>query len=722
MPAKQEVITKFNLITGESTYAGQAAQDPATARRLQSLIPSLKGELIREAGEAKYLPTLIGGGAKVGELVQYDYNDTNGNQQTKRFAATATQLYMEVAGAWVAQSIINPATGLNTSTPFAGYPTFKIINNLLHFSDGVNNWLYDGPNSAFVQDGFPIPTTTIGIVGTSAGAITAGIGKFYWFTFADETVGRVHESSSSPISASTGPLTSKQVSLSLSADMINTTSGSAAVTSVGAAFTPAMVGLALHIGGAFSGLYGTIIAFVNSSTMTLSVPAFATNAAVGYILTPPRATAIHVYCSESDGSKLGKFLFSIVNLNSLGGIDNSPFQNQPGSSITNIDRPIRNDPPPPSSVIEPHKYRLFRRRETIPNRFTYTANEEVLAGTNGSPQESVPGTDPKTLSDIIDETAYPKPALAIRALKSHMDALYIGTEKEIIPLWGDSIDSFALSQVTAIDGGVISRWGMESTSHGLVVFSYDRKLYLYPPISPIYALTPEDINVTDQLTELGIAMRTKFLTIKASDIQNVRVVKYKYNLRDWLVICYQDTLSVYHTYVYDFETKGWVELQQGFVSAAVFETSPGVKILVGGGTDGFVYVVDDPTGAITPNATLPTAIFRTSLIDFGHPDILHIPKYLEVEVSNAALMDSSTTVNFYLDPKDADNLPTPITLTMFPVPGESTRYRGWFAASEGGQGVVCRRLMVEFKLASDTNAGSFRGIVLKADPVSGMMR
>lgn len=721
MPAKQEVITKFNLITGESTYAGQASQDPATARRLQSLIPSLKGELIREAGEAKYLPTLIGSGAKVGELFQYDYNDTSGNQQTKRFAATATQLYMEVGGAWAAQSIINPATGVNTSTPFAGYPTFKIINNLLHFSDGVNNWIYDGPNAAFVQDGLPIPTTTIGIVGTSAGAITALIGRYYWFTFADETVGRVHESSSSPISASTGPLTAKSVNLSLSPDTINTTSGSATVTSVGAAFTPAMVGLALHLGGAFSGLYGTIIAFISPTTMTLSVPAFASNGAASYILAPVRATAVHVYASESDGSRLGKFLFS-VNLNVFTINDNSPFLNQPGSTIMSIDRPIRNDPPPPSSVIEPHKYRLFRRRETIPNRFTYTANEEVLAGTNGSPQESVPGTASNTLSDIIDETAYPKPALAIRALKSHMDALYIGTEKEVIPLWGDSIDSFALSQVTAIDGGVISRWGMESTSHGLVIFSYDRKLYLYPPISPIYALTPEDINVTDQLTELGIAMRTKFLTIKATDIQNVRILKYKYNLRDWLVVCYQDTNSVYHTYIYDFETKGWTELQRGFVSVGVFETSPGVKILVGGGADGFVYVADDPTGAITANPTLPVAVFRTSLIDFGHPDILHLPKYLEIEVSNPAIMDLSTTVNFYLDPTDADNLPDPIALTMFPVPGEPTRYRGWFAASEGGQGVICRRLMVEFNLATDVNAGSFRGIVLKADPVSGMMR
>lgn len=714
----KETITKFNLITGEATYSGQNAQDPATARRLQSLIPSLKGELAREKGQPLYLPTNLG--AKPGSLFQYDYNDTSGNQQTKRFAATATSLFMEVGGVWAAQSIILPATGLNTTSPFVGYPTFEVINNLLHFSDGVSNWLYDGPNGAFVQDGFPIPLFPPGVVSTAtAGAITALIGKYYWITYADETPGRVHESSSSPISAITGPLTAKQVSFTVQNDTINTTLGSTTVVSVGNGFVPSFVGQALYVAGV---PYGVFTSFIDSGHMTISNPALATFASNVYLVVPPRTTHVHLYGSESDGSKLGKYHTKMaVTSTTPINVDNSPFQSQPGSTILNIDRPIRNDPPPASSVIASHKYRLFRRRETIPNRFTYSGNEEIASGANGSPQESVPGTASNTLSEIINETAYPKPALAIRAMKSHADALYIGTEKEIIPLWGDTIGQFALSQVTAIDGGVISRWGLESTSHGLVIFSYDRKLYLYPPVSPIYALTPEDINVTDQLVELGIAMRSKFLTIKASDVQNVRILKYKYNLRDWLVVCYQDTNSVYHTYVYDFETKGWVELQRGFVSVAVFETSPGVKILVGGAADGLVYVADDLTGAITPNATYPTGVFRTSLIDFGHPDIKHNPKYLELEVTNPAIMDSSTTVNFYLDPTDADTLPAPTQLTMFPVPGEPTRYRGFFSASEGGMGVICRRLMIEFSVASDVNAGSFRGVVLKADPVSGMM-
>jgi len=713
----KEKVGRFNLVTGENTYSGAYAQDPATSRRLLSLIPSLNGELAREGGETEYIATTLGD--KVGALFQYDFNDTSGNRQSKRFAATSTALFLDTSPSWSGQGLPLP-NGTVSVTPFQGYPSFEVINNLLHFSDGVNSWIYDGPNNAYVLEGFPIPlSNSVAATNIGSGAITANVGLYYWFTWADETSGRVHESSSSPISAQFGPGSNMRFTVFPFQGTASATSGSAAVVGTGTAFDASFVGMRLIINGVG---VGTIASVADATHLTLTSNSSVTTNN-NFVIAPVRATHIHIYRSETDGSKLGKFLISMpVGQFPPSIVDNSPFQNQNGSTILDIERPIRNDPPPSSSVLSAHKYRLWRRREVIPNRFTYSANEEVASGANGSPQESVPGTDVHTLSDLINETAYPKPATAIRALKSHGDALYIGTENEIIPLWGDTIGEFALSQVTAIDGGVISRWGLESSSHGLIIFSYDRKLYLYPPVSPLYSATPQDMNVTDQLVELGRPMRNKFLTILSSDIQNVRVLKYKYNVRDWLVVCYQDKTNVYHTYVYDFETKGWFELQRGFVSVAVFETSPGVKILVGGDSTGVVWVVDDVMGSVTPNTTLPSALFRTSLIDFGNPTSLHEPFSLEVEISNSALMDSSTTVNFYLDPIDADTPGDPITLPMFPVQGETNRYRGFFATAGGGMGVVCKRLMVELNVASDTNAGSFRSIVLDSNPVNNLMR
>lgn len=709
-----EKVGRFNLITGEETFAGQFAQNPTTARRLQSLIPSLNGELKREAGETLYLPTNLG--AKVGNLIQYSYNDTGGLEHKVWFAATATGLWKNTGAAWTLQSLpLN--TGFNSTTPFTDYPDFENINNLLHFSDGVTNWIYDGPNNQFVIEGFALPFTAPGIISSAtAGLINATIGKYYWYTYADETTGRVHESSSGLISGTTGALVNKQVTITPMAGNVTTVLGSPSVT-ISSSTSQSWIGMHLYVLGTDYGVI-TAASGAGPGTLTLASNAPANNSNVAFLIAPVRATHIHFYGSETDGSKLGKFHGKmLVTANPPTFTDNSPFQNQAGSTILNIERPVRNDPPPASKILEVHKYRIFRHRETIPNRFTYSANEEVASGANGSPQESVPGTDPNTLSDIINETAYPRPAASIRALKSHADALYLGTEKEIIPLYGETIGQFIMSEVTEVDGGVISRWGMESSSHGLIIFSYDRKLYVYPPFTLAYNLNPDNINETDALQEIGRSMRNKFLTILATDIQNVRVKKYKYNTRDWLVVCYQDNNNVYHTYIYDFETKGWFELQRGFVSVEVFEPSPGVKVLVGGGSDGLVYVADDVTGAFAPNTTFPTALYRTALIDFGQPDMLHVPDYLQIEVSNAALMDQTTTINFYLDPLDADNPGTPFQLSMSAVQGQPNTYRGFFAAAEGGMGVICRRLMIEFNLASDTNAGSFRGIVLKSDPI-----
>lgn len=719
---KQETLARFNLVTGEDSYASQDSQNPASSRRVLSLISAKSGLLTRELGQATFLPTNLP--STVGALFQYDYNDTNGNKQSKRFVTTATQLYMDTGAAFTIQTLPTKA-GLTSTAALSDYPQFSVINNLLHFGDGVTNWIYDGPNNAFVIDGFPIPSSPASMVFASAGTLSCTIGIYYWYTYADTTAGRVHESSSSPISLVLGPFTSELVKVFVSSSTgVNTTSGSAAVSSPNPAFTGNQVGMHLWVLGVD---YGAIATVTDSQHITLVNNAPATNSGVAFVTAPPRATNINVYRSETDGSKLGQYVGTIVISGNTTPFltDQSPFVNQSNSTILNINRPMRNDPAPPSKLLEIHKSRLFRRREAKPNFFNFTANEEVASGNNGSPQESVPGADINTLSDIINEDPYPKSSNRIRALKSHADALYIGTEKDTTPLYGDSIDDFGLSQVTAISNGIISRWGMESTAHGLVLFTYDRKMLLYPPVSPAYSITPENINITDQLQEIGLAMRNKFLTIKNSDQDNVRILWYNYGTRNWLVVCYQDNTSSYHTYVFDFETKGWFELQRGVASLAIFEPTAGQKILVGGGTDGFVYVLDDPQG-IYANATLPIALFRTALIDFGHPDKLHIPDYMEYEVKTAAMADS-ITVNFYLDPTDADNPTNPITLPMTPVPNRPTLFRGFFSVgaamtNNGNPGVLCKRLMIELSLASDTNAGSLTGVMLKADPVDNMLQ
>ncbi len=676
-------------------------------------MPSISGELTRELGQAKFFPTQLP--AAVTAIVDYPFNNVSGTRQSIRLAATTTQLFKEVAGAWVAQSLINPVTGLASSTaPLADTPQFAIVNNLLHIADGTNSWIYDGPNAQFVVEGFIFPANTPGNALAGAGVITTAINKFYWYTFADHTAGRVHESSSSPISPGIGVQINTAVSVTVTAGTASSTAGSTAITTT-SVFTTAMVGQYVYIAGVLIGVFAT---FINATHATLAAVSPNTFVDQPYLICPPRTTHIHIYGSFEDGDKLGKFHGSFaVTANPPVLVDNSPFLSDPTSTISNVDRPIRNDQPIASRIIEPHKYRIFRRQETKPNFFFFSGNEEISAGNgNGSPQESNPGSGgTATLSDLVDGTSYPQPANRIRALTSHADALWIGTENGVLPLYGNSIDDFGLMQIVTIPGGVISRWGMQSTGHGLVIFGYDRLLHLYPPISPLYNVTAQS-DVTDQLVEIGRPMRKKFLAIKSADQDNVRTLYYKYNSRDWLVVCLQDSTSTYHTYIYDFTTKSWFESQRGLASVAVFEPTAGTKILVGGGTDGFVYVIDDLSSTYT-NATLPTAQFRTALINFARPDTMHEPQSVEFELSNPTMQDD-IAVNFYLDPQDADNPGTAIgPIAMALVPRSAARYRGYFAAAAGGTGVICKRLMVELNVVASTNAGALRGIILKSAPV-----
>src|ERR1051325_175561 len=98
-----EKFGPWNMIGSEDTLTNQSGQNPLTARRVLSLIPDISGELSREGGQAKYLPTQIGSPSKVGAIVDYAWNSTAGVRNSDRFAATSTSLYKEVAGVWVVQ-------------------------------------------------------------------------------------------------------------------------------------------------------------------------------------------------------------------------------------------------------------------------------------------------------------------------------------------------------------------------------------------------------------------------------------------------------------------------------------------------------------------------------------------------------------------------------------------------------------------------------------------
>lgn len=585
------------------------------------------------------------------------------------------------------------------------------------------------------------PAYVIPASATPVTGFNAVIGRTYWYTVADETAGRGTESDTSPISVSTGPVTQASIKVYPVGGNFTCSSVSPTVTVATDATTGAppsdgsLVGLTpnstasplTYLIGKSLWVNGTLIGTISAYTVTGSFNYLATltltgNAAAsitaGYaVIGDPRTTHWHVYGSESEGSKIGQFLASIPvtqNLKSTPFVDESPFISDVTSQFLPIYRPVRNDPPPPSRILETHKTRLWRTRFSRPNFFNYSANEEVASGNNGDAAECIPGADVNTNSDLVNEVSFPDQSQGIRAEISHGDALYLFSERQCYPLYGQSYDDFALSQVTAFSMGIAGRFAGKSTPHGLGFVSYDRKIYLYPVQSTVWSITPQ-ANATEALNEIGKPLRNELTNIDPKRLDEVITEHYFFGIRDWFVVAYPQTDGTYATWVYDFPTKGWFQLQRGFSSLAVFEMASGQRVLVGGAPDGKTYVVDDQNNIYSFVGTCPASTFRPALINFGDDESLHEFKWLELEFSNSALQ-KDISIQYWLDPNDVDNPGPGIHIHLAPVKG-ANRYM----AAPAGKGSVCQRMLLDITAKSSVNAGVIRGLKLVSESVSGQI-
>jgi len=561
------------------------------------------------------------------------------------------------------------------------------------------------------------------VAGSAASqGVTANVGRYYWYTDADQTTGVVTESSSSAIGTVSGASINATINVYQQPGLTSSNTANANITGsastdspgpIATAFASWMVGMNLWINGT---LIGKIQSVTDSSHLVLTANALATITNGRPVIADPRSTHWHIYASETDGSKVGQYLATVPvtqNLSTTPYQDTSPFIDNVANTFLPIYRPVRNDMPPPSKILEVHKSRMFRRREAKPNFFNFTANEEVTSGNNGDPAQCMPGADVNTISDMVNETSYPDQSARIRSIIAHMDALYLFSEKQTYPLYGQSVDDFSISQYVTFQRGIAGRFAGKSTSYGLAFVTYDRKAVLYP--SSYYAnYLAEQMDTTSQLLEIGKPMRNKLLGIDPTRLDEVVSEFYLYGIRAWWIVSYPLAAGGYQCYVYDFGTHIWFQLQRGFASLAAMEVSEGIIVLVGGDGAGNTYVIDDQSGTYNQTGTYPQATFRTALIDFGNPNIAHVFRYLELEF-NSAQMAKDTTITVWYDPVDVDNPGVGKLIPLRPAKG-ANRYRAW---SEGA--ATCQRMLLQIQTRSSTNAGVIRGIKLAADPVTGVL-
>ncbi len=318
---------------------------------------------------------------------------------------------------------------------------------------------------------------------------------------------------------------------------------------------------------------------------------------------------------------------------------------------------------------------------------------------------------------MVNEVSYPDQSARLRGLVPHLDSLYFMSEKSTYPLYGQSVDDFAISQSVAFALGLAGRFAVKSTTNGLVFMSYDKRAFLYP--SSLYSSYLAQGGVAaSALVEIGKPMRNVFKNIPSSRLDEIVSEWYHFGIRDWWVVSFPTSASsdVPQTWVYDFAGKGWFQLSRGFSSLAALEVSEGDLVLIGGGVDGKTWVVDDQTGTYSPSGNLPASTWQPALIDFGDSKIAHVFRRLELEFDSAALAQAAQ-ITVWLDPSNVDAPGAGRAIHLRPALG-ANRYAG-FLTDQGG--ALCKRMLLQVYVPSNTISGVIRGIELIANPAPGLL-
>jgi hypothetical protein len=708
-------FTKYNLVTGENDFTSPGAPNPQDARKLQSLIPSISGEMGRE--RPVVVTATIGAGSSDPVVAFWQFKRNSlGTLTIHYFIATKSALYHTtnaVSGPWTKDLTLSDV------------PVFWNIANVMHISDGTTSWIFNGIN--YTIAGLPIPVNPPNITAT-AGAGTPAlvlVYRLYRITYDDDGFGsgEAHQSSSSPLSAQSGPINaSGSVKVRQEPGTISRALSSNQIVGIGTAFNQRHVGM--KIGPLDSAGFATITAVADATHCTIDSAPSITNTNIEYNILPFRATGWNVYASSSETDSVCNFL-ATVDKSTTSYTDTSPMIGATGSLFSSVTTPLLNDPPNPTRVADVYQRRAFSRVEGFPNFFSYSGFEEILAEQAGSPYESVPGADPNTVSPAqVNETSMPDQSAHITCIKAHGDAVYFGTEINTIPFFGTSLETFQFSQVNAFSVGMAGRRAAISTPFGLIFLSYDKKLYMYPSQTAYFA-TQYGGEQTTALVELSRPKRKEFEQISGADFANVQTVFYNYGRRNWLVVTYKRQDATYATWVFDFETKGWFELQQGYTAIGVFEVSPGERVLFGAtvsGTTLTLQVIDDLTNTfpVPADATYPLGIYRV-YTDFQKPDSIFVVKGVQYEKSDPS-MEIDVTV--WLDPADPDNPGTGIVIPMTQrvigaksVPGPATKSNRFSGTLKSDTGGTCQRVLVEFAVAAGPVNGVLRGVKIDADEI-----
>lgn len=161
----------------------------------QNIELSNRATLVRRPGLTKYCSAAFGSSDY--PLNYYSFRNLAGTR--KLLVDTPTKVVTFTTGA--------QTTLYSKGTTQQTY--FQAVANAVYMCDGTNAKKWDGTTVS--KWGIATPVTNVTITNVAAGALSPTVGYQYVYTYRNSTTG--HESTASPISASTGPQTSKNFKL-----------------------------------------------------------------------------------------------------------------------------------------------------------------------------------------------------------------------------------------------------------------------------------------------------------------------------------------------------------------------------------------------------------------------------------------------------------------------------------------------------------------------------
>lgn len=279
---------------------------------------------------------------------------------------------------------------------------------------------------------------------------------------------------------------------------------------------------------------------INASFVVIGGADDAVTLDVTGLTAPSGATHWSGYISELDGSEVYRRTNTTL-------LTTFTYTATAFPASTSPKAPIRNDPPPPSTVGCVAKNRIFLRDDANPNTWYFSALGEVKGLLNGAADESFCGYGTNSISDISNSDFIPD--REIRAMAEHENAVFIFSESKGYAIVGelnllDNRSPRSVVKIQQFPEGCLSGNSIASTPFGLAWVAPGRKTWLWPGTAELIEISRPlkeafDVTVMDddsRTMTFSTALLRSAGIVNSTFTTSPHLRWYGGNGRQWLIL------------------------------------------------------------------------------------------------------------------------------------------------------------------------------------------